>query len=494
MDQLDTVQVTGKSRDPLEDVFGQVYAVLGQPADPMKVKDQANKFRAANAGATNAELVQMAKSEVPRMISHVLSQPQVKGVQGEEARQEAEHLANVRNATAKDRQNREFLSYGGAALSRNPEEQRKSFIAGADEPYNAAVANAQARQAARKSDLENQGLDFDTQSKGVKTREDRMKLAGSSQAALLAANANDPDSPESKAAQAAAAMMFKQLGRPQMIGQVEGMSKNQLESILGPSLDRFMKADTERANLGKIGAETREIGARTGLTGAQTRGASAEAGLKELTTKAAQKGYEETGQVPSAVEGQVFSTPDLQRQKSAQTQLDKLTEESKQRQKTGTLLNSIETQLESTRTGPMAAARPASWLPSYQKLIKDLADLEVQTGKNVGATDAARALAGQASPDISKYRSTIQSITAKMRAELQKDEILNQKLMKASQSGGLRAFNEPMERAKLKTLVGTGKGGDQVVQTFDVDDEEGIKKWRDAVIKHGGKVTVLGGM
>jgi hypothetical protein len=492
MEQLDKVVVQGQSvADPLEPIFGTVYAVLGQEPNAERIKAQVAQFRAANKGSTNQELIDLAKSEVPKMVGSILSQPKGAGLSGMENREDVRELNEMRSATARDRQGRQFLSYGASALDRNPTEAGKAFVDVADEPYKASLENFTNRQLARQKDLENIKGDIANQTDAVKLQGERMGLAQKGQSAVLAANQNDPESMESRAAQAAAVGALKAAGRPDLVAQIVGMNKSQVDNFMASGLSQYMKTAKEAADIKNVYAQASAHYAGAAQAKAGARKTNAEAGLAELTTTAATKGYEETGQVPAAVQEQVYDEPTLARVKAAQSQLNKLSEQSKQREHTKALLNSIDGQIKTLTTGPMVRAGAAQLVPQYQKLMKDLADLEIQTGKDVGATDAARALASQANPDVTKYNSTIRSITAKLRSEAQKDDIINQKLMQASRSGNLKTFNEPLERTKLITLVAT-RGGEQIIETFNVDDDkEAIKQFKERATKAKATISTL---
>lgn len=498
MEQLDKVVVEGRSQaDPLEPIFGTVYAVLGQEPDKERIKVQVQQFRAANKGATNQELIDLAKSEVPKMVGSLLNQPRQAGVTGTENREDVNLLTQMRDATMRDRQGRQFLSYGASALDKNPTEAAKAFVDVADEPYKASIENFTNRQIARQKDLENIGKSLENEKSGVALQGERMALAQKGQQAMLAANQNDPESIESRAAQTAAVGALKAAGRPDLVAQIAGMSKAQVDNFMTTTLGQYMKTAKEAADIKNVYAQASNYYAQAAQGQAGARKTRAEAGLAELTTDAAVKGYTETGQVPAAVQEQVYDAPTLARVKTYEQQLDNLTKTAGQRRQTAQLLNSIDDQLVQlgTKTGPLYGIKGgavANLLPEYQKIMKDLADLEIQTGKNVGATDAARALAGQASPDISKYPSVIRSITAKMRSQLQKDDIIAQRLQEASMKGGLKTFNEPMARAKLITLIAT-KGNEQSVKTFDVDDTEAIKKFMSTAKNMGATVTSFRG-
>ena len=124
MADLNNVTVTGTvSDDMLVPIFSQAYAVTGVRPDPEEIKAQITKFKAENEGANGSELLRAARNEVPRMVSSILgSRAPTSSVD------EGEKLADLRQRTAEDRQGRKFLSYGAAALSKNPTEAGKDFV------------------------------------------------------------------------------------------------------------------------------------------------------------------------------------------------------------------------------------------------------------------------------------------------------------------------------------------------------------------------------
>ena len=423
-------------------VFGQVFSVLGQDPEQNqeRIKGNIQKFRQRYNGYTDEELVDLAKQEVPQMVSAALRQQEGKnGIRGP-ALQEAQELEAVRKATAQDRMGREFLSVGASALSSDPVAARKQFVDNANEPYNAAYENWTNRNLAREKDMQ-QAKDLqDLRKKTFETNQ-------AAQAVVMQQQDFDAESPVSRAYRANAAGVLKQVGRADLLPRLEGMSKAEIDRQM-PMIAEYLKNQ-------KAIADIDQTRAATGLTGAQTRGARAEAGLKELTTTAAQNAYENNGSVPAAVQDQVYDAPTVSRIKAANERLSKLTEESAERQKTLGSISRINKLVDSysVNTGPVLGKISQVISPiQMQKLVKELADLEAKMGKNVGATDAARALAGQAAPDINKFNEVIKSITNKLRAEVLKDEVINQRLAEASRTGKIKDYNEALDRAGMVTV------------------------------------------
>lgn len=467
MEKLDTVVVSGKPDrpDPLEPVFGQVFSVIGHdPANYSdKIKSNVAAFRKRYPGYEDTELVEMARNQMPQMVASA-----VRAIQPNQ--KEAKQLEDLRMATARDKSAREFLSYGATAVSGN-EEARKNFVNAADEPYNAMKEVMDRRQASRLADVDLAGKQLD--------------IYGKAEKAGLEQNQFDPNSTESAMMRKTIEGQLRSAGRADLIPQLEGKSAAQLKQ-LSDTITPIIEQKVKLAGIGK--------------TAAETRGIAAEAGLKELTTTAAKKAYNETGSLPQEVQGKVLDDPTIKRISAAQTRLDELTKRDPDRTNIKATINSIERTL--AKLSPMSDIKTnpalgtqiggnmAMLLPEYQKLAKDLAILEGKIGKEFGATDASKALGSRAAPDISKYPSTIRSILAQMRAEIQRDDLVQRGLFDASKTGKLGEYNEVAERAKLRTYTATGQNN-QVTATFSADDVEGIKKFFSDAKKRGMKIEPL---
>ena len=494
MENLDTVQVQGQRTDPLYHIFGTVLSTVGQDPTPERINAGIRAFRSANPGESDQSIVELARSQVPMMIGAVQKTQGPKNIDSSIADQ-SKYVNDVQNATGVDRQNRQFLGYGASALSKDPVNQQKAFVDAGNETLNAAQGNLDRMKATRTSDQEAQAKEYANQVARNSVTGSNIDLNSKAQGALSASQQMDVNSPETGASKASAAQALKGIGRSDLIPRLEAMNAKQINDFMSGPVAQYLKSTKEMAEVNNVRAS-----AAQGYAGARKTGA--EAGLSELTTKAATKGYNDTGSVPSSVEGQVFDAPTLARQKQFDESLGKLTTGSSDRAKTMQTLTGIEDQLrKGVNTGPglnikgtkIGIGMFSPYTPEGQKLIKDLAALEISMGVNAGATDLAKQMGVNAAPSIDKYPSVIRAITAKLQSQVQKDNIIQQQMTEASKTGGARNFNEALQRTQMSTLVATGKDGRQIIRTFGPQDIQNgeARKFKELADKNGMTISKI---